>query len=83
MVSCEAGRSQLHLENRQFHHAPLMFAGRYYYAFAYVAGPEGGLNGILGRMSRHRAKKLLPVNHDAIEPRTLSPPVEIFVPTVA
>ena len=26
-----------------------MFAGRYYYAFAYVAGPEGGLNGILGR----------------------------------
>ncbi|CAE7621628.1 TTN, partial [Symbiodinium sp. CCMP2456] len=32
---------------------------RYYYAFAYVAGPEGGLNG------------------------TLSPPVEIFVPTVS
>ena len=26
----------------------LALAGRYYYAFAYVAGPEGGLNGILG-----------------------------------
>ena len=34
-------------------------SGRYYYAYAYVTGPEGGLNG------------------------TLSPAVEIFVPTVA
>ena len=33
--------------------------GRYYYAFAYVTGPEGGLNG------------------------TLSPAVEIFVPTAS
>lgn len=36
-----------------------LLRGRYYYAFAYVTGPEGGLNG------------------------TLSPAVEIFVPTAS
>ncbi|CAK9089626.1 unnamed protein product [Durusdinium trenchii] len=36
-----------------------LLRGRYYYAFAYVTGPEGGLNG------------------------TLSPGVEIFVPTAS